>query len=121
MPSSHPDVLTAAVTDFLRHSIRSLWTLELLLLMRERPERAWTAEQANRELRATLSLVTSRLEQLEAAGLLAREGADKWRYAPDSVERKQQADALAHAFRAKPFSVVNMLLASESYAKPWTP
>lgn len=69
------------VSGFIRSSFRSVWSLELLLLLKREP-RAWTTEEIVQALRASDLVVVQSLESLSAAGLVAREKDGAARYAP---------------------------------------
>lgn len=99
---------------FLRDDIRSLWTLELLLLLYRHPERRWSIEQANRELRASPYLIETRLEELERKGLAARDGA-YWRYAPRSDDLRDTVAHLSSQFRERPFAIVNVIFSAQDW------
>jgi hypothetical protein len=101
------------LAEFLRASICSLWTLELLLLLHHRPERRWSVEQANRELRATPALVASRLKRLEKIGLVRFDGSNGWRFCPRTEALAAMVDLLADTVCERPFAVVNALLARQ--------
>jgi hypothetical protein len=101
---------------FLRESIGSVWTLELLRLLYGPPQNRWTVEQANRELRATPALVASRLKQLEELGLVCNEEAESWRFCARTAELADTADILVKAYRDRPFTVVGLLFANKENA-----
>lgn len=98
------------LANFLKDSVCSLWTLELLLLLHRHPRRGWTVEQADRELRATPALVIARLRQLEEIGLARCEDGKVWCFMPRTEHLAFMSDLLAQTFRERPFSVINILL-----------
>lgn len=104
-PVNDPDLLA-----FIRGSIRSVWALELLLLMRNRRDRDWTAEQLVQELRASTPLVSDVLNTFEAAGLVTRSTDDRYAYAPASAALARYCDTLDSAYRERPVSVVNAIV-----------
>jgi hypothetical protein len=93
-----------------RKHIRSVWSLELLLLLRSRPGEAWPPEALVRELRASTGLISGCLAQLQASCLAAHD-ADGWRFAPDSVELERFCDQLAQAYQTRPVALINMIAA----------
>jgi hypothetical protein len=60
------------VAGFIRSSFRSVWSLEVLLLLKREP-RSWTAPELVAALRASDLIVAQSLEALAAAGLVALE------------------------------------------------
>ena len=79
MKSSNDEILR-----FIASSFRSVWALELLLVLRSE-ERSWSHEQLVATMRASELVVTRGLAALEAAGLVANDG-DQARYMPVSDE-----------------------------------
>lgn len=104
------------VRRLLAEHIDSIEQIEVLMLLRAQPEREWSAEEVNRELRSSVMSIQDRLGGLAAMGfLVAREaGADLvYRYAPASDEVRGVIDALEAVYKARRFSVINLI-----YAKP---
>jgi hypothetical protein len=99
---------------FVRQHVRSVWALELLLLMRADPERCWTPAELVRELRASATLVNDNLQRFLASGLVAPE-ADCFRYAPANPTLEMLCAEIAAAYRDRPVAVINMI------AKPSDP
>ena len=104
---------TALTTDsdllsFVREHVRSVWAVELLLLLRRVPERCWTPADLVRELRASTTLVNDNLRRFEQSGLVAPE-ADGFRYAPASPVLEALCGRLEAAYRERPVSVINMI------------
>ena len=96
--------------QFIKASIRSVWALELLLLLRRRP-RDWTAATLVTELRASSTVVTGALASLETAGLVScAEG--RCRYAPASTLLDQMCDVLERAYIEKPVGVINQIVSA---------
>jgi len=72
------------ILRFIASSFRSVWALELLLVLRSE-QRSWSHEQLVATMRASELVVTRGLAALEAAGLVANDG-DRARYMPVSDE-----------------------------------
>jgi len=107
MPLNHE------LTGLVRQHIRSVWTLELLLLMRSRPDFAWSAPELVQELRASTHLVANNLQGLEQAGLVLAEGAGRYRYAPANPLLATLADAVDAAYRERPVAIINLISAPD--------
>jgi DNA-binding IclR family transcriptional regulator len=106
--SEHPEV-----AEFIHAYISSVWALELLLLLRRDPERAWTAAALVRELRASTSLVSDNLARLQQQGL-ALEGDDGWRFHPANPRLAALVTELSALYRERPMHVMSLIARSDS-------
>jgi hypothetical protein len=97
------------ILEFIRSSIRSVWALEMLLVLRRHGERAWTVEQLVAELRASTPLVADNLAVFEAAGLVLMEDG-RYRYAPASPWLESLCTDLEAAYRERPVTVINAIV-----------
>lgn len=102
--SIHPNLLS-----FIRDHVRSVWALELLLLLRAHADRAWTAEALVGELRASTAIVAAALEQFERGGLILAEDGGGYRYAPASDILRELCDGLEQIYRERPVAVINAI------------
>jgi len=94
---------------FVREHMRSVWAVELLLLLRRDRERRWAAADLVRELRASLPLVNDNLQHFERSGLVMRDEEDVWRYAPAIPVLDDLAGQLEAAYRQRPVSIINII------------
>jgi hypothetical protein len=101
----------AELAQFVREHVRSVWAVELLLLLKRDPERRWPPEALTAELRASASLVVDNLQRFERSGLAMRDEDAGWRYAPASPVLAELADRLERAYRERPVSVINLIAA----------
>ena len=101
-----PDLLT-----FIHSSIRSVWALEVLLLLRRERERAWTADTLARELRANERLVSEVLGDLQTSGLVACE-VGGCAYAPAAPVLDELCGRLEAVYRERPVGVVKAIMAA---------
>jgi hypothetical protein len=104
--SSDPDLAA-----FVREHLRSVWALELLLLLRRDPERCWTAPDLVRELRGSTGLVNDNLARLERGGLAVREEDGRFRYRPAAPVLDALCERLETAYRQRPVAIVNLIAA----------
>jgi hypothetical protein len=96
---------------FIREHIRSVWALELLLLLRRQPpERRWAVEDLVAELRASTNLVTDNLARFERAGLVATEDDGRTRFAPAAPTLAKLCDELDAAYRQRSVAVINAIV-----------
>lgn len=102
--ASDPELLA-----FVRESIRSVWALELLMLLKRDPDRCWEAPDLVRELRASQSLVGDNLSRFERGGLAVLDDANCYRYAPASPALDDLCSRLEAAYRERPVAVINMI------------
>ena len=86
---------TDEILRFIASSFRSVWTLELLVVLKSE-KRAWSHDELVKTMRASDLVVTKGLDALEAAGLVSN-NLDKAQYMPVSEEVAalvEQAEAL---------------------------
>jgi hypothetical protein len=88
---------------FIRSSFRSVWTLELLLLLK-REQRDWSNEELVATLRASELVVSQALDSLLAAGLVSIEG-ERARYMPASSSIARDVDQVEKLYAARPDAV----------------
>lgn len=91
----------------MRRAIRSVWAIELLLLLRGDRLKSWTAAELVRELRASSAVVDSSLAPLRSSGAVAQVEPGAFAYRPVSAEVDQLCDELEREFNARPATVVN--------------
>jgi predicted transcriptional regulator len=72
------------ILRFIASSFRSVWALELLLVLKSE-QRSWSHEELVTTMRASELVVTRALDALEAAGLVSNDG-DKAQYMPISED-----------------------------------
>jgi hypothetical protein len=93
---------------FVRRHVPTVWTVELLLLMRRDSARRWTPDELVSELRASSGLVADILRRLLASGVVAADQ-DCFRYAPASPKIEALCAELEAAYRERPVAVINMI------------
>jgi hypothetical protein len=96
------------LVQFILAYIKSVWALELLLLLRSDPGRQWQPDALVRELRASTSLVQDNLSLFERCGLAVREGA-VWRFAPASAHLAELTTRLAETYRERPMATIGLI------------
>ncbi len=99
------------VQRFISTHIDSIEKLEVLLLMRTRAEREWTAQDVSQELRITGASATARLEDLTARRLLVvvTGSPARYRYSPASAEDDQDIAALQETYGTRRVSVISFI------------
>ena len=97
------------LASFVREHMRSVWAVELLLLLRREPDRRWSPERLVAELRASANLVHDNLAAFERGGLAGDDGDGEWRYMPASPVLDDLAARLEAAYRQRPVSIINLI------------
>lgn len=100
-----------AVFQFIREHLRSVWALELLLLLKRDPERCWSVGELVSDLRASHGLVADNLAALQGAGLVIPDDQGCFRYRPAAPTLAQLVDQIEAAYRAKPVTVIRWISA----------
>lgn len=108
--------LPPAVRALLRRHVGSVSDLETLLLLAERADRAWTAEQLRQALYLARDAVQAALDRMAAAGLVTSgdwpDGAT-YRFDPARPEDAQTVAELAVIYRQRRVRVIE-----EIYSRP---
>ena len=99
--------------EMIRTHIRSVWALELLLLLRRSSDRVWRVQELSDELRATRAIVDTCVAYFERIGLVARDDDGRLRYAPASSMMAEFCDSLDAEYRRRPVAVINVIAAPE--------
>lgn len=97
---------------FVSATVKSIWALELLLLMRRQRERAWKTEQLVIELRASTVVVREALGSLIGAGLAAAGEGGLFRYRPASDQLDDFVESTQALYVSKPLSIINAIAAA---------
>ena len=105
-------VKEAEILNFVRSSIGSVWALEMLLLVGDRPERAWPLDELVRELRSSPAAVAGAALALERAGLVANDGERGCRYRPVSPELDAIGEWVRKIYATKPATVIGAIFES---------
>ncbi|HVL79178.1 MAG TPA: hypothetical protein VM346_07805 [Sphingomicrobium sp.] len=100
------------LSTFIESSFRSVWSLELLLLLK-REERHWSLDDLVTTLRASDLVVSQALESLIAAGL-ATVDKDGAAYAPVSERVSSLVDQSERLYATKPDAVRRTIVSAAS-------
>ena len=100
------------LSTFLRATIKSVWALDLLVLMKSAPDHAWTVASLNDRLRASTSLVEEILGSFIRQGLVAQEPDGTYRYAPADARTEAQASELARLYAERPLGVIKEIMSA---------
>ena len=109
-----PPEISVTVQQFVLRHIDSIEQLEVLLLLRGHPGRAFSADEVSREIRTAPASAARRLASLSASGLLAEDrAAGSFRYAPRSGDLDAAAGELAEAYAVRRIAVTTLI-----YSRP---
>lgn len=98
------------LATFIASSFRSVWALELLLLLK-REARPCDRDELVTSLRASSSVVEKALESLTAAGLAGSEGG-KYAFMPVSPDVAALVEDTEQLYRSSPHRVRRLIVAS---------
>ncbi len=82
MSSEIPD----DIRDFIRRNIGSVSLLEVLLLMKRKPNKEWRAEEISSEMRTNVSYASSQLAELATAKLIVQGKNGGFEFPADSIK-----------------------------------
>jgi hypothetical protein len=97
---------------FIGSSFRSVWALELLLLLKREP-RLWARDELISTLRASELVVNKALDELVAAGLISVEG-DGARYMPVSDDIAKTVKQVEKVYSARPDAVRRAIVSASA-------
>jgi hypothetical protein len=100
------------VIAFIRAHIGSVYTLELLLLLKRHPDKMWQASDLVRELRSSGTAIAEALNRLIRAGLVSESSPGRYAFAPKSPEYERLAAEIENAYASTPMSVVKAIVAA---------
>lgn len=96
--------------NFIASTFQSVWSLELLLLLRRAAEASFRREELVGRLRASESVVSRSIDALQAAGLIVEEDDGAVRYAPVTGELDQSVGEVERLYGVKPDTVRRIIV-----------
>ena len=100
------------LSRFIRSTFRSVWALELLLVLKREP-RLWSRDELVSVLRASELVVSKALDGLVAAGLASLEG-EGASYMPVSAEVANKVDETEKLYAVRPDAVRRAIVEGSS-------
>jgi hypothetical protein len=94
---------------FVRTALNSVWTLEVMLLLRRQRSRAWSIDDLVRELRSSRFAIDAAVAALQKTGLVSRSSDGLCQFWPTSPELEQAAAGVERLYAAKPMAVVRAI------------
>jgi hypothetical protein len=102
----------AEVLDFVRAQLGSVYTLELMIRLKQSPGRLWQSGELVRELRSSRTAVADGLDRLKRASMVREDPAGCFCFAPASSEGEALAVEIERIYTSKPISVVKAIMAA---------
>jgi hypothetical protein len=93
----------------IRTAFGSIWSLELLLVVRQRPDHAWSRPELIDALRASEQVVVRSTSDLIAVGLVTVEGG-MVRYAPNDDALHRTVGDVAALYASRPAAVRRLII-----------
>lgn len=100
-----------ALAAFINDNFRSVWTLEILLFLKENESFSWRNDTLVERLRASDAVISNSLESLLAGGLILS-GDEGSRYAPASKDLGRLVDETEKLYASKPDAVRRLIVSS---------
>jgi hypothetical protein len=98
---------------FARDSLGSIWTLEVLLIMQQAPQRGWDEQELEQEIRGSPQIIREAVGVLSRAGLAVLDDR-RWRYVPATPELANVVVELAKLHASKPMLLARTIFSSKS-------
>ena len=102
----------AEIAEFIRSTFRSVWTLELVLLMAGQDQQAWTRGDLVAALRASDLIVHRSVDELTAAGLIVIDEEARACFRPASARLRELFEATATLYARSPDKVRRLIVAA---------
>jgi hypothetical protein len=102
--------ISAEMMDFIRVYLKSVWALELLLLMRRCAGRRWSVADLTRELRASELLVYNILREFVDTGLAVEASPQLYEYRAATPALDQLVNSLAGIYAERPVRVIEAIV-----------
>jgi hypothetical protein len=99
------------VRKLIADHIVSVEQLEILLLLRAKPDVEWTAKAVSEEIRTSEGSAAMRLDDLRNRGFLTMEDRDAKRYvfAPTDATLRRSVDSLANTYAERRYTVIDLI------------
>jgi DNA-binding transcriptional regulator PaaX len=99
------------VSRFIQSSFRSVWSLEVLLLLK-RERRSWTSEEIVAALRASELIISQSVAALGAAGLVVTDREGRTEYRPTDAAAAQLVEEAERLYGLSPDAVRRLIIGS---------
>lgn len=100
---------TDDVALFVQDGLGSMWALNLMMALRESPERQWSAAELVAHLRASDRIVRDQLPRLRDLGLVTDAGEGRWIWRPVSWHLDDLCRRVVEEYALRPVGIVNLV------------
>ena len=103
---------SAETLAFIKDSFRSVWSLELLRILKSDPSRSWARAELVERLRASDSVVEQSIDSLMAGGLVVVDAEGEARYAPATPDLDRLSNNAEELYDRRPSTVRRVIVMS---------
>lgn len=96
------------IKDFIKTCIQSVSHLEVLLMLVDKSDFAWTAEDIAKELRTNNTSAAQYLKHLHDNGLLHKEG-NTFKYFPSTPDLVEKVKILSALYKEMPVTIITVI------------
>jgi hypothetical protein len=107
-------VIADDVALFIQEGLGSMWALNLMLALRENPERRWSAPELIAHLRASDTIVREQLPRLRELGLVVDVESGQWSWRPATSQLDDLCSRIAEEYALRPVGIVNLIARRQS-------
>ncbi len=110
------DTFPEEVQRFIVDNLSSVEELEVLLLLRSRPDKEWNAAEVSQALYTQPAAAAMRLNDLRSHGLLTsrKEASELYRYHPRTADLEPLVSRLSEAYRERRVAVITLIYSKAS-------
>jgi hypothetical protein len=105
------------ISAFIRSSFHSVWSLELMCILRKAPDRSWSQAELVAAMRSSDLVVQQSVDLLLTAGLVVTDSAGSVRFQPANEATERMAAAAELMYIQRPDAVRRMIVAPSSSAR----
>lgn len=100
------------IIEFIQAHIKSVWTIEQMLVLAREPGRRWEIGELVLETRSSSTAVRDALQNLESLGLIEQANEGGYRFAPSSEDLRDMAQGILTAYIERPRVVIQAIFAA---------
>jgi hypothetical protein len=101
-------VIPEHISEFLRSTVKTVWALDLLRLLKGTQHRSWTVLALTAELRGSIPMVESNLEIFKSWGLVMEDSQGLYRYASNEMLDAVVVELL-QIYRERPMAIIQKI------------
>jgi len=105
-------VIPETIAVFLRTSVKTTWALDLLLLMKQTPERVWTLGELTTHMRSSKVIIEDALKTFMNLKLIAEDQAGFYRYTSTNAELEPVVTELVRLYNERPLAIIREIVSA---------